>query len=82
MSAYAWKHISCVKKSSKRGWLSFKFRDDHDDDKSPSPNLFSNRPLEDYDDRETLLYAIVAITPNKIEFMNTEANQADKVRQI
>jgi len=63
-------------------WSSFESSDDNDDDESSSPNSSSNIPLEDFDDGETFLDAIAAISADEIEFMNTEADRADKARQM
>jgi len=63
------------------GSLWSSFESSHDDDEV-SPNAASNISLEDYDDGETFLDAIASITADEIEFMNTEADRADKVRQM
>jgi len=57
-------------------WSSFESGDDDDTPSTTTP------PLEDYDDGEGFLDAIAAITADEIEFMNTEADRADKVRQM
>lgn len=57
-------------------WSSF----EPDPSESSSPS--TPPPPSDYDDGESFLDAIAAITADEIEFMNTEADRADKARQM
>jgi len=64
-------------------WSSFESSgDDDDDEPSESTSTSSNIPLEEYDDGENFLDTIAAISADEIDFMNTEADRADKVRQM
>lgn len=58
-------------------WTSFESSGD-----DGSPGASPGVPPEDTDDGETFLDAIASITAGEIEFMNTEADRADKVRQM
>lgn len=67
------------KREDGSAWSSF---ESSDEDDSPLPNASSNIAPEDYDDGESFLDAIASISADEIEFMNTEADRADKVRQM
>lgn len=56
-------------------WSSFESTDEE-------PSTSSNIPVEDYDQGENFLDTIAAISADEVDFMNTEAERADKVRQM
>ena len=60
-------------------WSSFTSEDDETDDKE---NTSSSSSIDDMDDGEAWLDAIAKISADEIEFMNVEADRADKVRQM
>jgi len=69
-------------------WSSFESNDDDDDDDSSTTNNNNNKDAaaadedEELDDGEQWLDAIAAISQQEIEFINEEADRADKVRQM
>lgn len=64
-------------------WSSFESSgDDADVESSDEDSSETTTPPEYDDDGETFLDAIAAITADEIEFMNTEADRADKARQM
>lgn len=67
------------KRNDGSAWSSF---ESSDEEGSALPNASSDIPLEDYDEGESFLDVIASITADEIEFMNTEADRADKVRQM
>jgi hypothetical protein len=63
-------------------WSNFESSSNGDDDDDTNSDSASSTPSVDSDDGEAWLDALASVAADEIEFINTEAERADKVRQM